>query len=158
LLLEFALHPINITITASDTVLSSTQDFTITKTIVKTDTVPVISQFIITQGDNLGRIINKNGVEVTVHALVSADSYEWSSSDTSNTSNTTFFTFNPNSITVDILTIKLKATTGIHSSERVLKLQLIGLNDGFGNSKILCRGENGIASGANSSSKSRFRL
>ncbi len=117
--------PINITITASDTVLSSTQDFTITKTIVKTDTVPVISQFIITQGDNLGRIINKNGVEVTVHALVSADSYEWSSSDTSNTSNTTFFTFNPNSITVDILTIKLKATTGIHSSERVLKLQLI---------------------------------
>ena len=117
--------PINITITASDAVLSSTQDFTITKTIVKTDTVPVISQFIITQGDNLGRIINKNGVEVTVHALVSADSYEWSSSDTSNTSNTTFFTFNPNSITVDILTIKLKATTGIHSSERVLKLQLI---------------------------------
>jgi hypothetical protein len=85
----------------------------------------VISQFITTQGDNLGRIINKNGVEVTVHALVSADSYEWSSSDTSNTSNTTFFTFNPNSITVDILTIKLKATTGIHSSERVLKLQLI---------------------------------
>jgi 2C-methyl-D-erythritol 2,4-cyclodiphosphate synthase len=117
--------PINITITASDAALSSTQDFTITKTIVKTDTVPVISQFIITQGDNLGRIINKNGVEVTVHALVSADSYEWSSSDTSNTSNTTFFTFNPNSITVDILTIKLKATTGIHSSERVLKLQLI---------------------------------
>ncbi len=117
--------PINITITASDAVLSSTQDFTITKTIVKTDTVPVISQFIITQGDNLGRIINKNGVEVTVHALVSANSYEWSSSDTSNTSNTTSFTFNPNSITVDILTIKLKATTGIHSSERVLKLQLI---------------------------------
>jgi hypothetical protein len=55
------------------------------------------------------------------------------------------------------------------ASERVLKLQLItesvssddndsdgiptnhwngvGLNDGFGNSKILCRGENGIASG-----------
>jgi hypothetical protein len=33
--------------------------------------------------------------------------------------------FQPNSITVDILTIKLKATTGIHSSERVLKLQLI---------------------------------
>ncbi|OIR25134.1 cadherin repeat domain-containing protein [Bathymodiolus thermophilus thioautotrophic gill symbiont] len=120
--------PATITITVSDNAFPPTKDFTITKTTIEPDTVPVINQFIVTQGENNGRIISKAGGTVAINALVTAETYNWSSSDIADTSNDTIFSFDPSSIDTGILTIKLKAETNNHLSERVLKLKLIAGN------------------------------
>ncbi|WP_202752512.1 JDVT-CTERM domain-containing protein [Bathymodiolus thermophilus thioautotrophic gill symbiont] len=119
--------PATITITASDGALTPTKDFTITKTIDNADT-PVINQFIVTQGGNNGRLIGKTGGTVTVNALVSAETYDWSKSDITGTSNQTIFSFDPVNTNTGILKITLKAQNNNLSSERVLKLKLIAGN------------------------------
>jgi hypothetical protein len=92
------------------------------------DIAPVIKQFTITQGNNQGRVISKTGGAVTVHATVIAKTYEWSNNfnvtDISE-DNDVVFVFNPANIDIGILTITLKATANTHSSERVLKLELV---------------------------------
>ncbi|CAC9535668.1 hypothetical protein [uncultured Gammaproteobacteria bacterium] len=118
----------NINITADDgTNTPATQAFTIAVITDIPDITPVIKQFTITQGNNQGRVISKTGGVVTVRATVIAKTYEWSSVDVTDTSASgdTVFVFDPANTDAGILTITLKATTNAHSSERVLKLELI---------------------------------
>ena len=118
----------NINITADDgTNTPATQAFTIAVITNIPDITPVIKQFTITQGNNQGRVISKTGGVVTVRATVIAKTYEWSSVDVTDTSASgdTVFVFDPANTDAGILTIALKATTNTHSSERVLKLELI---------------------------------
>ncbi len=118
----------NINITADDgTNTPATQAFTIAVITNIPDITPVIKQFTITQGNNQGRVISKTGGVVTVHATVIAKTYEWSSVNVTDTSASgdTVFVFDPANTDSGILTITLKATTNTHSSERVLKLELI---------------------------------
>ncbi len=118
----------NINITADDgTNAPATQAFTIAVITNIPDITPVIKQFTVTQGNNQGRVISKTGGVVTVHATVIAKTYEWSSVDVTDTSASgdTVFVFDPANTDAGILTITLKATTNAHSSERVLKLELI---------------------------------
>jgi mRNA-degrading endonuclease HigB of HigAB toxin-antitoxin module len=118
----------NINITADDgTNTPATQAFTIAVITNIPDITPVIKQFTITQGNNQGRVISKTGGVVTVRAIVIAKTYEWSSVDVTDTSASgdTVFVFDPANTDAGILTITLKATTNAHSSERVLKLELI---------------------------------
>jgi hypothetical protein len=118
----------NINITADDgTNTPATQAFTIAVITDIPDITPVIKQFTVTQGNNQGRVISKTGGVVTVHATVIAKTYEWSSVDVTDTSASgdTVFVFDPANTDAGILTITLKATTNAHSSERVLKLELI---------------------------------
>ncbi|AYQ56274.1 hypothetical protein MS2017_0535 [Bathymodiolus thermophilus thioautotrophic gill symbiont] len=120
--------PITITITASDgTLTSAQQNFTITKTTINLNIAPVINQFIVTQGEKEGRIISQYGGEVKIHALVDTQTYEWSSTDINiNNGASATLTFDPGTITTfGTITIKLKATTGEHTSERTLLLKLI---------------------------------
>ncbi len=118
----------DINITADDgTNTPATQAFTIAVITNIPDITPVIKQFTITQGNNQGRVISKTGGVVTVRATVIAKTYEWSSIDVTDTSASgdTVFVFDPANTDAGILTITLKATTNTHSSERVLKLELI---------------------------------
>ncbi len=118
----------DINITADDgTNTPATQAFTIAVITNIPDITPVIKQFTITQGNNQGRVISKTGGVVTVRATVIAKTYEWSSVDVTDTSASgdTVFVFDPANTDAGILTITLKATTNTHSSERVLKLELI---------------------------------
>jgi mRNA-degrading endonuclease HigB of HigAB toxin-antitoxin module len=118
----------DINITADDgTNTPTTQAFTIAVITDIPDITPVIKQFTVTQGNNQGRVISKTGGVVTVHATVIAKTYEWSSVDVTDTSASgdTVFVFDPANTDAGILTITLKATTNAHSSERVLKLELI---------------------------------
>ncbi len=118
----------NINITADDGANTpATQAFTIAVITNIPDITPVIKQFTITQGNNQGRVISKTGGVVTVRATVIAKTYEWSSIDVTDTSASgdTVFVFDPANTDAGILTITLKATTNTHSSERVLKLELI---------------------------------
>jgi hypothetical protein len=99
---------------------------------------PVIEKFTVTQGitrtnpngvDILarqGRVISKKGLSVTVRAVITAGSYEWSSPDFTalNGNDKATFVFNPE-IEAGNKTIKLKITNGGRSSERVLELTLI---------------------------------
>ncbi len=119
----------DINITADDgTNAPTTKAFTIAIITSVPDIAPVIKQFTITQGNNQGRVISKTGGSVTVHATVIAKTYEWSNNfnvtDTSE-DNDVVFVFNPANIDIGILTITLKATANTHSSERVLKLELV---------------------------------
>jgi hypothetical protein len=119
----------DINITADDgTNAPTTKAFTIAVITSVPDIAPVIKQFTITQGNNQGRVISKTGGAVTVHATVIAKTYEWSNNfnvtDTSE-DNDVVFVFNPANIDIGILTITLKATANTHSSERVLKLELV---------------------------------
>ncbi|CAC9593773.1 hypothetical protein [uncultured Gammaproteobacteria bacterium] len=119
----------DINITADDgTNAPATKAFTIAVITSVPDIAPVIKQFTITQGNNQGRVISKTGGAVTVHATVIAKTYEWSNNfnvtDTSE-DNDVVFVFNPANIDIGILTITLKATANTHSSERVLKLELV---------------------------------
>ncbi|CAC9615803.1 hypothetical protein [uncultured Gammaproteobacteria bacterium] len=119
---------IDINITADDgTNVPITQAFTIAVITNIPSITPVIKQFTVTQGNNQGRVISKTGGVVTVRAIVIAKTYEWSSVDVTDTSASgdTVFVFDPANTDAGILTITLKATTNAHSSERVLKLELI---------------------------------
>ena len=118
------------------------QTFTITLDDVL-DTAPVINQFTISQGGNKGRLISKDGGDVTVHAMVGTGTYAWSSDDFSgvNSSNTsTSVTFAP-SASVGTRAIKFQVTAGDYSSERILKLKLV---DSYPNGRVDENG-NGIA-------------
>ncbi|CAB5497606.1 beta strand repeat-containing protein, partial [Bathymodiolus thermophilus thioautotrophic gill symbiont] len=124
--------PITITITASDgTRTSAQQNFEITKATINLNIVPAINQFIVIQGEKEGRIISKDGGEVKIHTLVDTQTYEWSGTDINGTdindgaSNSTTLTFDPSKITLGTVTVKLKVTTGEHTSERTLLLKLI---------------------------------
>ncbi|CAB5499133.1 hypothetical protein THERMOT_983 [Bathymodiolus thermophilus thioautotrophic gill symbiont] len=118
-------NTININITASDnTNDSAPQPFTIAITTTYI-AAPVISQFSVTQGENKGPLISKDGGEVTVRASAGTGTYTWSSDDFSNTSTSKTFVFNPQSANIGTRTITLKVTAGNFSSERVLKLKLV---------------------------------
>ncbi|CAB5502085.1 hypothetical protein THERMOT_1551 [Bathymodiolus thermophilus thioautotrophic gill symbiont] len=118
-------NTININITASDnTNDSAPQPFTITITTIYI-AAPVIDKFTVTQGENKGPLISKDGGEVTVSASAGTGSYTWSSADFSNTSTSKTFVFNPQSANIGTRTITLKVTAGDFSSERVLKLKLV---------------------------------
>ncbi|OJA03559.1 JDVT-CTERM domain-containing protein, partial [Bathymodiolus thermophilus thioautotrophic gill symbiont] len=118
-------NTININITASDnTNDSAPQPFTITITTIYI-AAPVIDKFTVTQGENKGPLISKDGGEVTVSASAGTGSYTWSSNDFSNTSTSKAFVFNPQSANIGTRTITLKVTAGDFSSERVLKLKLV---------------------------------
>ncbi|OJA03561.1 cadherin repeat domain-containing protein, partial [Bathymodiolus thermophilus thioautotrophic gill symbiont] len=118
-------NTININITASDnTNDSAPQPFTIAITTTYI-AAPVIAQFTITQGENKGPLISKDGGEVTVSASAGTGTYTWSSADFSNTSTSKTFVFNPQSVNTGTRTITLKVTAGDFSSERVLKLKLV---------------------------------
>ncbi|CAB5505590.1 hypothetical protein THERMOT_2178 [Bathymodiolus thermophilus thioautotrophic gill symbiont] len=118
-------NTININITASDnTNDSAPQPFTIAITTTYI-AAPVISQFSVTQGENKGPLISKDGGEVTVSASAGTGTYTWSSNDFSNTSTSKTFVFNPQSANIGTRTITLKVTAGDFSSERVLKLKLV---------------------------------
>ena len=120
---EIRTYPI--TITANDSLhTSEPQSFNITITATYI-AAPVISQFSITQGENKGPLISKDGGEVTVSASAGTGTYAWSSADFSNTSTNKTFVFNPQSVNVGTRTITLKVTAGDFSSERVLKLKLV---------------------------------
>ncbi|CAB5498614.1 hypothetical protein THERMOT_897, partial [Bathymodiolus thermophilus thioautotrophic gill symbiont] len=120
---EIRTYPI--TITANDSLhTSEPQSFNITITATYI-AAPVISQFSITQGENKGPLISKDGGEVTVSASAGTGTYAWSSDDFSNTSTNKTFVFNPQSVNVGTRTITLKVTAGDFSSERVLKLKLV---------------------------------
>ncbi len=149
----------NINITADDgTNAPATQAFTIAVITNIPDITPVIKQFTVTQGNNQGRVISKTGGVVTVHATVIAKTYEWSSVDVTDTSASgdTVFVFDPANTDAGILTITLKATTNTHSSERVLKLELIAESvsnddddgDGISNNKDNNTAINKIQAGA----------
>ncbi|AYQ56272.1 hypothetical protein MS2017_0533 [Bathymodiolus thermophilus thioautotrophic gill symbiont] len=118
-------NTININITASDnTNDSAPQPFTIAITTTYI-AAPVIAQFSVTQGENKGPLISKDGGEVTVSASAGTGTYTWSSNDFSNTSASKTFVFNPQSTNIGTRTITLKVTAGDFSSERVLKLKLV---------------------------------
>ncbi|AYQ56898.1 hypothetical protein MS2017_1199 [Bathymodiolus thermophilus thioautotrophic gill symbiont] len=120
---EIRTYPI--TITANDSLhTSEPQSFNITITATYI-AAPVISQFSITQGENKGPLISKDGGEVTVSTSAGTGTYAWSSADFSNTSTNKTFVFNPQSVNVGTRTITLKVTAGDFSSERVLKLKLV---------------------------------
>ncbi|OJA03816.1 hypothetical protein, partial [Bathymodiolus thermophilus thioautotrophic gill symbiont] len=90
-------NTININITASDnTNDSAPQPFTIAITTTYI-AAPVIAQFSVTQGENKGPLISKDGGEVTVSASAGTGTYTWSSNDFSNTSTSKTFVFNPQS-------------------------------------------------------------
>ncbi|CAB5499772.1 cadherin repeat domain-containing protein [Bathymodiolus thermophilus thioautotrophic gill symbiont] len=134
-------NTININITASDnTNDSAPQPFTIAITTTYI-AAPVISQFSVTQGENKGPIISKDGEEVTVSASTGTGTYTWSSNDFSNTSTNKTFVFNPQSANIGTRTITLKVTAGDFSSERVLKLKLVNT---YPNGRIDING-NGIS-------------
>ncbi len=120
--------PITLAITATNninTALAFTKNFMINSIDIRI--IPVIKQFTVTQGNNQGRIISKTGGVVTVHATVAAKTHEWSSTNVTDTSanSDTVFVFDPANTDTGILTITLKATTDTHSSERVLRLELV---------------------------------
>ncbi|WP_139458595.1 cadherin repeat domain-containing protein, partial [Bathymodiolus thermophilus thioautotrophic gill symbiont] len=118
-------NTININITASDnTNDSAPQPFTIAITTTYI-AAPVIAQFSVTQGENKGPLISKDGGEVTLSASAGTGTYTWSSADFSNTSTSKTFVFNPQSANIGTRTITLKVTAGDFSSERVLKLKLV---------------------------------
>ncbi|CAB5499113.1 hypothetical protein THERMOT_979, partial [Bathymodiolus thermophilus thioautotrophic gill symbiont] len=134
-------NTININITASDnTNDSAPQPFTIAITTTYI-AAPVIAQFSVTQGENKGPLISKDGGEVTVSASAGTGSYTWSSNDFPNTSTNKTFVFNPQSANIGTRTITLKVTAGDFSSERVLKLKLV---DTYPNGRIDTNG-NGIS-------------
>ncbi|SHA07641.1 hypothetical protein BTHERMOSOX_1813 [Bathymodiolus thermophilus thioautotrophic gill symbiont] len=116
---------LNLNITASDgTNISTPQAFTIA---VIDNNTPIIKQFIVTQDGNNGRLISKNGGDVTVQAVVSASSYTWDSSSLTNknSSNSTTFVFDPTNINSGTHAIKLKVEANSNYSERTLQLKLI---------------------------------
>ncbi|CAB5506084.1 cadherin repeat domain-containing protein, partial [Bathymodiolus thermophilus thioautotrophic gill symbiont] len=116
---------LNLNITASDGTNTSTpQAFTIA---VIDNNTPIIKQFIVTQDGNNGRLISKNGGDVTVQAVVSASSYTWDSSSLTNknSGNSTTFVFDPTNINSGTHAIKLKVEANSNYSERTLQLKLI---------------------------------
>ena len=116
---------LNLNITASDGTNTSTpQAFTIA---VVDNSTPIIKQFIVTQDGNNGRLISKNGGDVTVQAVVSALSYTWDSSSLTNknSSDSTTFVFDPTNINSGTHAIKLKVEANSNYSERTLQLKLI---------------------------------
>ncbi|OJA03043.1 hypothetical protein, partial [Bathymodiolus thermophilus thioautotrophic gill symbiont] len=91
---------------------------------------PVISQFTVTQNGNKGRLISKNGGNVTIEALAGVGTYAWSSdfSDMDNNVDNSTFVFNPVAGNIGIQNITLEVTANGYASERVLKLQLVEEN------------------------------
>ncbi|CAB5496990.1 hypothetical protein THERMOT_613 [Bathymodiolus thermophilus thioautotrophic gill symbiont] len=119
------IHTYPIIVTANDGVHTSEPqsfDITITATHIA---APVIAQFTVTQDENKGPLISKDGGEVTISASAGTGTYAWSSDDFSGTNTNKTFVFNPQSVNVGTRTITLKVTTGDFSSERVLKLKLV---------------------------------
>ncbi|AYQ57339.1 hypothetical protein MS2017_1659 [Bathymodiolus thermophilus thioautotrophic gill symbiont] len=120
---------------------------------------PVISQFTVTQNGNKGRLISKNGGNVTIEALAGVGTYAWSSdfSDMDNNADNSTFVFNPVAGNIGIQSITLEVTANGYASERVLKLQLVEENissddsdsdgDGIPNSKDINTESNKIQAG-----------
>ncbi|CAB5498593.1 hypothetical protein THERMOT_893 [Bathymodiolus thermophilus thioautotrophic gill symbiont] len=146
---------LNLNITASDGTNTSTpQAFTIA---VIDNNTPIIKQFIVTQDGNNGRLISKNGGDVTVQAVVSASSYTWGSSSLTNknSGNSTTFVFDPTNINSGTHAIKLKVEANSNYSERTLQLKLITESitsndsdgDGIPNDKDTSNANNKIQAG-----------